>query len=132
MEQDNKKKKVLVVDDDDALNTVLVDKLVFAGFEVQGASNGEEGLKKALEFHPDIILLDVMMPKMNGMEMLKKLREDAWGKTAKVVMLTLLEQMDYMAEATENNVLGYFVKTNHSLNEIVQKIETLIGKLKTP
>ena len=122
------KKKVLVVDDDANLNTVLVDKLNLSGFEAVGAVDGEQGLKKALDLHPDLILLDLVMPKMGGLDMLKKLREDAWGKYVKVLVLTLLEQMDYMAEATEHNVLGYFVKTNHSLDEIIEKIQSEIGE----
>lgn len=127
MENTNNKKKVLVVDDDENLNTVLVDKLNLSGFEAMGAVDGEDGLKKSLDSHPDLILLDLLMPKMGGIDMLKKLRDDAWGKYAKVLVLTLIEQVDYMADATEYNVLGYFVKTNHSLDEIVKKIQDTIG-----
>lgn len=121
-------KKVLVIDDDENLNTVLVDKLNFSGFDTKGAKDGEEGLKKALDFHPDVILLDLMMPKMNGLSMLKKLREDPWGKDAKVIVLTVQEQTDSVARAIENNVFGYFVKTNYSLDEIVKKIQNILDK----
>ena len=123
MKDSNNKKKILVVDDDDNLNTVLVDKLNLSGFLAIGATDGEDGLKKALENHPDLILLDVLMPKMDGLGMLKKLREDSWGKKSKVIMLTVLEQSDYIAKAVENDVYGYFVKTNFSLDELVKKIE---------
>jgi len=126
MENLNDKKKVLVIDDDSNLNTVLVDKLNFSGFNAQGAVDGEEGLKKALNFHPDIILLDLVMPKMDGLSMLKKLREDSWGKNTKVVILTAQEKVDSMAEAVENNVFGYLVKTNYSLDKIVQKIQDIL------
>jgi DNA-binding response OmpR family regulator len=117
------KKKILVVDDDDSLNTILVDKLNISGFEAKGAVDGEDGFNKAIELHPDVILLDLVMPKMNGMEMLKKLRTDEWGKTAKVVILTLLDKVDYVAEAMEYHVAGYIVKTDYSLEGIVKKIE---------
>ena len=123
MENSNNKKKILVIDDDDNLNTVLVDKLNLSGFEASGAVDGEDGLKKALENHPDLILLDVLMPKMDGLTMLKKLRQDPWGKRAKVIMLTVLEQMEHIAKAVENKVFGYFVKTNFSLDEVVKKVE---------
>lgn len=120
------KKKVLVVDDDENLNTVLVDKLNLSGFEAKGAVDGEAGLKTALEFHPDIMLLDLIMPKMGGLDMLKELRKDVWGKDAKVMILTLIEKVDSIAEAVDSNVFGYLVKTNYSLDEIVKKIHTII------
>lgn len=120
------KKKVLVVDDDESLNTVLVDKLNLSGFEAKGAVDGEDGLKKALDFHPDITLLDLIMPKMGGLDMLKELRKDPWGKDTKVIILTLIEKVDSIAEAVDSNVFGYLVKTNYSLDEIVKKIHKFI------
>ena len=126
--EETTKKKVLVVDDNENLTTVLVDKLNLAGYDVQGAMNGEEGLKKALEFRPEVILLDLVMPKMDGIEMLKKLRENEWGKEPKVVVLTLLDEADYIAKVMENNVYGYIIKTDYSLDGIVKKVEdTLEG-----
>jgi len=128
MENSNKK-KILVIDDDENLTNVLVDKLNLSGFETLGALDGGEGLKKALTFHPDVILLDLVMPKMSGLDMLKKLREDAWGKSVGVIVLTALEQqIDYMAEAVESNILGYLVKTNYSLDEVIQKIKDMLSK----
>lgn len=123
---DQKKKKILIIDDDNNLSTVLVDRLSFAGYDAVGAVNGVEGLKKALETHPDLILLDVLMPEMDGLQMLRMLRQDSWGKDAKVIMLTLLEQPDYIAHAVEGNVLGYLVKTNFTLDEVVKKIENAL------
>ena len=117
------KKKVLIVDDDNDLRTVLKDKLDLSGFDTACAVNGEEGLKKALEIHPDIILLDIMMPKMNGWQTLDKLRQDAWGKNAKVIMLTVLEDLDNVAQAVEKNSVGYLIKTSQSLDGIVFRIK---------
>ncbi len=116
------KKKILIVDDNSDLNTVLVDKLNISGFDAIGAPDGEEGFKKAIEFQPDLILLDLVMPKVDGLTMLKNLREDSWGKTAKVLVLTLLEKTDYIAKAMEYNTEGYMVKTDYSLDGIVSKI----------
>ncbi|MEK7176708.1 MAG: response regulator [Patescibacteria group bacterium] len=123
---DNEKKKILIVDDNENLVTVLVDKFSKSGFETLGAVNGEDGLKKALEFHPDIILLDLVMPVMDGLGMLKQLREDVWGKTAKVMILTLLDDAGYVANAMDANVLGYIVKTDLSLDGIVKQIKTVL------
>ena len=123
---DNAKKKVLIVDDNHNLVTVLVDKFNKSGFETLGAVNGEDGLKKALEFHPDVILLDLVMPVMDGLGMLKQLRTDVWGKTAKVMILTLLDDAGYVANAMDSNVLGYIVKTDLSLDGIVKQIKTVL------
>ena len=122
------KKKILVVDDDNNLNSVLVEKLTFSGFDAVGAHDGEEGLKKALEIHPDIILLDIMMPKMGGMEVLDHLRKDAWGKTAKVIMLTALEDVNLVAQAMEKGSYKYIEKVQHSLGDIVKQVEAEIAR----
>ncbi|OHA93704.1 MAG: hypothetical protein A3E02_01510 [Candidatus Zambryskibacteria bacterium RIFCSPHIGHO2_12_FULL_38_34] len=120
------KKNVLVVDDDDNLRTVLIDKLNMSGFYAIGASNGEEGLEKALKTHPDVILLDIIMPILNGWEMLKKLREDEWGKGAKVIMLTVIENTEAIARAVEDNSLAYLIKTNESMDDVVEKVKTML------
>ena len=122
------KRKIRVVDDDDNLRTVLVDKLNMANFEAKGALNGKEGLKAALETHPDLILLDVMMPVMSGWDMLEKLREDEWGKTAKVMMLTVLEELDSVAKAVEKKALRYIVKTQNALEDIVEQVEGALAQ----
>jgi DNA-binding response OmpR family regulator len=122
------KKKILVVDDDNNLNSVLVEKLTISGFDAIGAHDGEEGLAKALEIHPDLILLDIMMPKMGGMEVLDKLRKDAWGKTAKVIMLTALEDVNLVAQAMEKGSYKYIEKVQHSLGDIVKQVEAELAR----
>ena len=121
------KKKILVVDDDDNLRTVLVDKLNLAGFETTGVVNGEEGLKMAFASHPDLILLDVLMPVLGGWDMLAQLRTDEWGKAAKVVMLTVLDELDSVAKAVEGGSTRYIVKTEHSLDDIVKQVKEAIN-----
>ena len=116
------------MDDNVALTTVLTDKLNLSGFEATGAFDGEHGLQKALATHPDAILLDLIMPKMDGLTMLGKLRADEWGKSCKVIVLTLLEENEYIAKAVEYNVLGYIVKTDSSLDGIVSQVEGMLGK----
>ncbi len=75
-----KKNKILIVEDEATICNALRDKLAGAGFLVLAAKNGEEGLKAALKERPDMILLDILMPKMDGLAMLKQLRENAWGE----------------------------------------------------
>lgn len=120
------KKRVLVVDDDDNLRLVLTDKLSISGFDVTGASNGKEGLEKALSWHPNVILLDILMPIMDGWEMLGKLRRDEWGKKVKVVVLTSLEDAGAIAQAVEDDTLAYLVKTNQSMDDIVGKVKAML------
>lgn len=116
------KKKVIVIDDDENLRFALTDKLKMSGFEVLEAKNGEEGLKKTLESHPDVILLDIMMPLMNGIDMLKKLREDEWGKKARVIMLTVLENAEPVADAMSGGNFSYIIKTKVNAEDIVSKV----------
>jgi CheY-like chemotaxis protein len=125
MEETNKK-NILVVDDDDNLRLVLVDKLNISGFNAVGATNGKEGLEKALKTHPDVILLDILMPVMDGWEMLGRLREDEWGRKAKVIMLTVVEDAEAVARAIQDGSFTYLIKTNQSIDEIVEKIEDML------
>jgi two-component system, OmpR family, phosphate regulon response regulator PhoB len=124
----SEKKLVLIIDDDDNLRTVLLDKLSASGFNVEQATDGEDGLKKALAFHPDVILLDVMMPKMNGWDVLESLRKDDWGKSAKILLLTVLDDFNSVSRGLEKEANGYLVKTQLSLDEIVEQIQNTLNK----
>ena len=121
-------KKILIVEDEEIMLKALVEKFSLEGFEVVQAIDGEEGLKKALHEKPDIILLDILLPKMDGMAVLKKLREDAWGKYAKVILLTNVSDAETVAlgaefGAGEGEVYEYLVKTDWTLDEVVQKVK---------
>ncbi len=120
------KKKVLVVDDDANLRDVLIDALTVSGFEAKGAANGEDGLKEAFASHPDVIMLDVMMPKMDGWQVLDTLRADEWGKQAKVIMLTSQGQMTNIAHALDKKVFTYIVKSELNLGNIAEKVNGLL------
>ncbi len=125
--------KILVVDDEKLLRKALKDKLSSEGFDVLEAKDGEEGLKKALSEHPDLILLDVMMPKMDGTEVVKKLQEDKWGKNVKIIMLTNVSDPVKVAEATEAGsqnmtVYDYMIKSDWKLEEVVERVRTKLEK----
>lgn len=113
------KKRILIIEDDASLHDILYKKFLSEGFEVFEAKNGEEGLKLALSKYPDIILLDIVMPVMDGMTMLKKLRENAWGINAKVIMLTNLNDIEKIADAIANRSHDYLVKTDWNLEDII-------------
>ncbi len=124
------KYKILIVEDETPLMNALRDKLVREGFMAFGAKNGEEGLKTALEEHPDLILLDLVMPKMDGMTMLKKLRsQNEWGKTARVIILTNLTSADEQRnrDVAENEPSYYLVKSDWKIEDVVKKIKEELG-----
>lgn len=121
------KKVILAVEDEDPLRMVLRDVLTVEGYRILEAKNGIEGLEVALREHPDLILLDILMPKMDGLEMLKKLREDEWGRKVPVIVLTNLSDNEDIAKAVEEDVFEYFVKTDIKINEVITRIREKIG-----
>lgn len=123
----DQKKTILIVEDEEPMQIALEDILKFEGFSVLKAINGEEGLSTALREHPDLILLDILMPQMNGLAMLKKLRADEWGKNAKVIVLTNYDEKEYVATALENEAYDYFIKTDIKITEVIQKIKEKLG-----
>ena len=122
------KKRILIVEDEESIQKAISDALVNQEFATLTARDGEEGLGIALKEHPDLILLDILMPKMDGMIMLQKLRVDEWGKTAPVIILT---NVDPSANSVINSVLQnepayYLVKSDVKLEGIVEKIKDVL------
>lgn len=120
--------KILIIEDESSLRNALRDKFTRDGFEVLEAKNGEEGLDVALREHPDLILLDIVMPKMDGMTMLTQLREDEWGKTARVITLTNLSDTEKVAEAIEHGSYEYLVKSDWKIEDVVATVRKKLGK----
>lgn len=116
-------KSILIVEDEADLREALKTVFSYEDFVVYTAPDGEEGLKTALEKKPDIILLDVLMPKMDGVTVLKNLRVDEWGKTVKVIVLTALDDLEKVAEIISAGGDDYIVKTNITLSAIAQKVK---------
>lgn len=116
-------KKILVIEDEAPLSQVLIDKLTSVGFSVLGAKNGEEGLALALKEHPDLILLDIIMPVMDGMTMLYELRKDSWGNSVPVILLTNLSDAERVAEALKLKVYDFLVKSDWKLEDLVIKVK---------
>lgn len=119
----NQNKTILIVEDDATLLQAMKLALTQIQFQVIEAFDGADGLKKSLELHPDLILLDLKLPLMSGLDVLKQLRNDPWGKTAKVIVLTNNGKSDSIAEALELNVIDYLVKVDWSLENLMKKIE---------
>ena len=119
-------KRILIVKDEPDIREAMAEAVAQENFIVSTASNGEEGLKKALAEKPDLILLDIVMPIMDGHEVLKKLRQDVWGQNAKVIMLTSMDDVKNIAEAHTGSITDYVIKAHSSLDEIINKIRVSI------
>lgn len=120
-------KTILVVEDEPALQLAIREKCTAEGFTVLSAENGITGLHMAMQEHPDLILLDIIMPRMDGLEMLEELRKDTWGATAKVIMLTNLNDDEKVAKAAAFNVFDYLVKADWNIADVVDKIKQTLG-----
>ena len=119
-------KKILIVEDEAQLLNVLYDKLSLEGFSVLKASNGKKGLDVALSEHPALILLDINLPVMNGIDMLKELRKDPVGKDIEVVMLTNFSEYKLLADALALGVHDYLVKSDWKLEDVVKLVHEKI------
>lgn len=120
-------KKILIVEDELPLLKALTDKFAREGFQTLQAQNGQEGLTLARSEHPDLILLDIIMPVMDGMTMLKHLRSDDWGKTVPVIILTNLSPDDktlWNVVATEPSY--YLLKADRKIEELVTKTKEIL------
>jgi CheY-like chemotaxis protein len=117
-----KTKKILIVEDEIALINVLSDKLTNEGYDVIKAMDGKEGLRVAISDQPDLILLDINLPVMDGITMLKELRKDEFGKTVEVVMLTNFNEYKLLADALAQGAHDYIVKSDWKLEDIVKLI----------
>ena len=115
-------KKVLIIEDDPMYRRILVDTLKKEDCTVIEADNGKKGLELALKEHPDLIVVDIMMPVMSGMEMAKELRKDSWGKDASMIILTNLTSEKTIAEFLSDGAYDYLIKTAWTANEIVKRV----------
>ena len=120
------KKKILIVEDDEYIRDAFEEVINGKGFIVMVAKDGEEGLESALKNHPDLILLDIMMPKMNGLSVLKNLRGDTWGKTVPVLLLTNDTDPEHIRETLKDNATDYLIKSDWEIEEIIKKIKTTL------
>lgn len=120
-------KKILCIEDDEMIRTHLVSGLQDRGYTTLQAENGEVGYKMALTEHPDLIVLDELMPIMNGLECLRKIREDeTWGRNAHVVFFTNNDDIDGVSEALALNVTKYIIKSTRSFSDIITDIHNEI------
>lgn len=124
---DTNKKNILLVEDDDGLANVYQQRLEAEGFTVKRVPNGEDALAVAIEFKPDLILLDVMMPKVSGFDVLDILRNTPETANIKVIMLTALSQDTDKEKAEKLGADDYLVKSQVVIADVVERIKHHLG-----
>lgn len=115
-------KKILLIEDDIFLSKIMEERLQDEGWEVNLAGNGEEGLQKAKTYLPNLILLDMILPKMNGFEVLEALKKETSTKDIPVIVISNLGQDDDMKNAKKLGAVDYLVKSNFSIKAIIEKV----------
>src|SRR3989344_1755118 len=116
-------KKILFIEDESAIHKTLSDALETEEYEIISALDGEAGLRLAKEKKPDLILLDLVLPKIDGFGVLKALKADEATESIPVIVLTNLEQMEDIQKAIDLGARTYLVKSNYNLKEVVDKIK---------
>ena len=120
-------KTVLLVEDDRILSGMYQKLLSNNGYVVNIATDGKDGLNLALRDHPDLILLDIRMPKMDGMTLLKNLRADEWGKAAKVIILTNLTADEQILKGVvDDHPTYYLVKSDTKPEEVLEHVKEVV------
>jgi CheY-like chemotaxis protein len=124
----NNPQRILVIDDEASMIEALTNILTAEGFTVSAGKNGEEGLEIALKEHPDLILLDLLMPKMDGRDFLTNIRQDEWGKNVPVIILTNVspDADQTLQSITQHQPAYYLVKPEITLSQIVEKVKDVL------
>ncbi len=121
-------KKILLIEDEKIMINLLEKKLEQEGYEVTVSVNGEEGLKKMKELKPDIILLDIIMPKMGGFEVMEEMEKDAQLKRIPVIIISNSGQPVELGKAKELGASDWLIKTEFDPQEVIEKVVKQIGK----
>ena len=121
-------KKILIVDDEAPILDGISDKFTYEGFSVVKAVDGKDGLDKALQEHPDFILLDNLMPNADGFYFLENLRKDDWGKNARVIMWSNSHDSKTIARAKALGTLDFMIKSDWEYRDVVKKVNGFLDK----
>lgn len=116
------KKILLIVDDEEIVYKALSVQFEHHEIEIISVLNGEDGLKAAFQHHPDLILLDIVMPKMDGLTMLSKLREDEWGKHARVIILSNVSNKKIIKEKVDD----YLIKADWNVTDVAKRVKEML------
>jgi len=120
------KKKILIIEDDFFVRDLYDRELTREGFAVSSAEDGPKGLLKAVEEKPDLVLLDIMLPKMSGLDVLKTLKEKEETKNVPVVLLTNLGQDSVIREGFSLGAIGYLIKAAYTPTQIIEEVKKFL------
>jgi DNA-binding response OmpR family regulator len=121
-------KKIVLVEDDEILSKVLAEELTDAGFKVSQAFDGQAGLQMVRAELPDLVLLDLILPKKQGMGVLEDLKKDPKTKNIPVIILTLVSEDEVLKKGRDLGAVDFLVKSNHSAEEIIDKVKNFFEK----
>lgn len=119
--------KIAIIEDDPTINQMYRMKFEATGFDVQLASDGELGVALVKSFQPDLILLDMQMPKKNGHEALKEIRAESWGKDIPVIILTNMGEEESPKELRDLGIESYIVKADLTPSQVVERVKETLG-----
>ena len=122
------KPHILLVEDDSILSRVIEEELESAGYKISQVKDGEEAVDLINKKRPDLVLLDILMPKMNGMEVLEHIKASTTTRNIPVIMLTVLSSDDDIKKALKLGAEDYIVKSQHAVGEIVDKVNEFFDK----
>ncbi|MEK7150575.1 MAG: response regulator [Patescibacteria group bacterium] len=120
-------KTILIIEDEAALQDALKKVFTAEGYEVMQGFDGEEGIALAKQKKPDLVLLDLVLPKKHGFEVLQDMKQDENLKAVPVLVLTNLEESEEVMKAIELGARGYLIKANYALKEVLAKAKDLLG-----
>lgn len=118
----NEDTNVLVVEDDESIRQLYADALTAGGIKAITAADGKTGVELALEKHPEVILMDITLPDISGHEAVRKIRNDVWGRTAKVIYLTNSDKPDDVYNAVKQKTVDYIIKANTEIKDVVNLV----------
>ena len=121
-------KTVLIVEDEQSMQRALKNKLEHAGYAVRVADDGEAALTALRDAAPDLVLLDLIMPKLDGISVLRQIKNDEALRSVPVVILTNLSSGDKVAEAMQLGTFDFLVKANYSLSDVLKKVSDRLGE----
>ncbi len=119
-------KKILLIEDEEYLQQTLSEYLADEKFEVIGAMDGQSGLELVQEKMPDVVLLDIILPKMDGFKVLEEIKKSEKTKNIPVILLTNLENMEDIQKAFEKGAAAYLIKSDFKLEEVIAKIKEIL------
>lgn len=119
--------KILIIEDDRYISRMFEIKLGLDGLDVQVADNGRIGVEKAKEFHPDVILTDILMPEMDGFEVISQIKNNAELKSTPILIMSNLGEEDHIQKGLQLGAIGYIVKSDITPSQIIEKIKSVLN-----